>query len=77
VSDDHDLPADPFEDDSHPYGGMLDQPRVLRFEVCDAPDLAAVFEAVGELSDDECRMVVLELALCAWWERHCGNNAEA
>ena len=59
MRDGHDGPDDPFADPSRPYSTTLDHARMLRVAVCDAPDLAAVFEAVGALSDDECRMVVL------------------
>jgi hypothetical protein len=39
-----DEPVDPFADPAHPYSGMLDRAKTLRFAVLDARDLPAVFE---------------------------------
>jgi hypothetical protein len=68
VTDDE-LPRDPFADPEHP-AGALDRARTLRFALLDLPNLSAVFEAVGALSNDECRMVCLELAMDSWFERN-------
>ncbi len=69
TDDEHDQPADPFADDDHP-SGALDRARTLRLALLDLPDLSAVFAAVSALSDDECRMVCLELAMDSWDQRH-------
>lgn len=61
-------PADPFVDDAHP-SAMLDRARTLRLALLELEDLSAVFAAVEALSDDEVRMIVLELGFDAWWQR--------
>ena len=73
MSEERDLPADPFVDDSHPFSAPLDRARLLRWAVTSGQELSAVFEAVGALSDGETRMIVLELALDAWWDRRQGS----
>ncbi len=67
IEDGDDLPPDPWVAD-HPTG-MLDRAKQLRLALVDLPNLSAVFAAISALSDEECRMIALELAMDAWFER--------
>jgi ribosomal protein L12E/L44/L45/RPP1/RPP2 len=70
-AEDDELPVDdPFEDRGSPYSAMLDRGRTLRIALTDQPNLSAVFNAVGTLSDDDRALVVLELAFDAWYTKH-------
>jgi hypothetical protein len=42
---------------------------LLRLAIETAPDVPAMLAAVAALSDDECRLVCLELGLDALWRR--------
>jgi len=66
-------PADPFVDESRPFSAMLDRARCLRMALL-VPDAGAVFAAVGALDNDEMRLVLIELALDAWWHRSLGGT---
>lgn len=58
----------------HPYISMLDRAHTVRLALLDMPDVAAVCAALSALTGEECRMLVLELAMDAWWERHHGGE---
>ena len=63
-------PADPFSDrELRPYSSALDEARMLRLAIEDAPDLEALYATLGALTLDELRMIVFELGLAALWER--------
>jgi hypothetical protein len=69
------LPPDPFGDESRPYSAMLDRARQLRLALLDMPNVASVFAAVAALDEDEVRLVLIELALDAWWQRRGSGTA--
>lgn len=61
------LPADPWV--GGPFSAMLDDARLLRHALLDARNLDELFAAIGALSDEELRLVVVEFALDALWSR--------
>jgi hypothetical protein len=67
--DAEELPADPWSDPTRPYSSALDQARQLRAALLDQPDLPSLLNAVGALSPAEHELIVMELALDAWWTR--------
>ncbi len=77
-ADGEELPvADPWVDPTQPHASTLDAARQLRMALLDCPDLPALLNAVGALSDDKCAVIVLELALDACWTRTLGGGAGA
>jgi hypothetical protein len=73
-----DLPVgDPWVDPARPHSAALDSARQLRMALLDQPDLPSLVNAVGALSAHECAVIVLELALDAWWTRRLAGGAGA
>lgn len=76
-ADEEELPvADPWVDHERPYSASLDVARQLRMALLDQPDLPGVLNAVGALSSDELALIVLEMAVDAWWTRTLEGGAD-
>jgi ribosomal protein L12E/L44/L45/RPP1/RPP2 len=68
---------DPWVDPERPHSSTLDGARLLRVAVLDQPTLEKTLTALGALTAQERELILIELAVDAFWTRSQQQDAGA